>query len=113
MSEKTYIKNVVHAQVHELAGLVEYQEGQVVSRTLSQTQGLSMTLFAFDAGEGLSGHSAPGDALVHVLDGKARVTIANKEYQVGEGQVIVMPAGVPHALDADERFKMLLTLVKG
>lgn len=112
MSPEVFIKNIDHSTIHDLAGLVEYKNGQVVSRTLAQNERLSLTLFAFDQGEGLSGHAAPGDAMVHVLDGQARITIADEVFQVGAGQVVVMPAGVPHALDADERFKMLLILVK-
>lgn len=74
---------------------------------------MSLTLFAFDAGEGVSTYTAPGDAMVHVLDGEALVDIDGKEMTVAAGQVVVMPANVPHAVTAKKRFKMLLTVIKG
>lgn len=106
------IKNIDHNQVLNLTDLVVYQEGQVVSRTLSQVKHISLTLFAFDAGEGISTHSAPGDAMVQVLDGVAEVTIGDEVFNVAAGESIVMPANIPHGLEARERFKMLLTLIK-
>ena len=112
MYRNTTIKNIPLAEVHDLAGLVDYQEGQVVSRTLSQNADVSLTLFAFEKGEGLSSHTAPGDALVHVLDGRAEVDIEGNKHAVSAGEMIVMPAGKAHGLEAPERFKMLLVLVK-
>ncbi len=106
------IKNITFSEAHTLTELVDYEEGRVVSRTFAQGPHYSLTLFAFDRGEGLSAHTAPGDAMVLVLDGTARVTIGGEVIQVGAGQVVVMPADVPHALDADERFKMLLILFR-
>lgn len=106
------IKNIDMAKVLDFADLVSYQEGQVVSRTLAQNNALSLTLFAFPIGEGISAHTVPADALVQVLDGEAKVTIDGQEYRVGAGQAIVMPQGKPHALDAEQRFKMLLVVVK-
>lgn len=106
------IKNIPFSDPQNLAGLVDYQEGQVVSRTFSQSPALSLTLFAFDKGEGLSAHSAPGDAMVLVLDGTARITIDGQPMDVTAGEVVVMPADVPHAVDADQRFKMMLILVR-
>ncbi len=106
------IKNIDHNEVLTLTDLVTYQEGQVVSRTLSQVKQISLTLFAFDAGEGISTHSAPGDAMVQVLDGVAEVTIGDEVFNVSAGESIVMPANIPHGLEARERFKMLLTLIK-
>ena len=106
------IKNIDHNKVLNLIDLVSYQEGQVVSRTLSQVKQISLTLFAFDTGEGISTHSAPGDAMVQVLDGVAEVTIGDEVFNVGAGESIVMPANIPHGLEARERFKMLLTLIK-
>ncbi|THB69089.1 MAG: cupin domain-containing protein [Desulfovibrio sp.] len=106
------MKNIPKSEVFSAQDLVEYQEGQVVSRTICQTKAVTMTLFAFWQGEGISSHTVPGDALVQVLDGEAAVTIAGTEYLVAEGQSIVMPAGSPHGLEAKSRFKMLLTLVK-
>ncbi|WP_027180516.1 cupin domain-containing protein [Maridesulfovibrio bastinii] len=106
------IKNIPHSEIVKLAKLVQYQEGQVVSRTISQNQSVTITLFAFDKGEGLSGHSAPGDALVQIFEGQATITIDDKDYVLSSGESIVMPAGIPHALEASEKFKMLLLLVK-
>ncbi len=106
------IKNLAKGEVLDLAGQVEYQPGQVVSRTLAQNNALSLTLFAFPPGEGISAHTVPADALVYVLDGEARVTIDGQAHTVAAGQAIVMPQGKPHALDAIQRFKMLLIVVK-
>jgi quercetin dioxygenase-like cupin family protein len=106
------IKNIDMAKVLEFADLVSYQEGQVVSRTLAQNNALSLTLFAFPPGEGISAHTVPADALVQVLDGEALVTIDGEKFKVGAGKAIVMPQGKPHALDAEQRFKMLLVVVK-
>ncbi|MCB0165807.1 MAG: cupin domain-containing protein, partial [Anaerolineae bacterium] len=102
------IKNIPISEVVNLSGLVEYQTGQVVSRTLAQNSSVSVTLFAFAAGEGLSAHTASGDALVQVLDGEALITIDNQEMSVPAGQVVVMPANIPHAVAAPTDFKMLL-----
>lgn len=106
------IKNISFSEPQQLADLVEYEEGRVVSRTFAQNPALSLTLFSFAAGEGLSMHTAPGDAMVHVLDGEALVDVDGKEMTVGKGQVVVMPADIPHSVTAVRRFKMLLTLVK-
>lgn len=105
------IKNIDFSKVIEFDSLVHYQEGQVVSRTLSQGKNLSVTLFAFDKGEEISSHSSSGDALVYMLDGQAEITIGDEKFTVKRGQAIVMPAGVPHSLMAEERFKMLLIVV--
>ncbi len=99
-------------EVYELAGLVDYAEGAVVSRTLRKTAGGTVTLFAFDAEQELSEHTAPFDALVHVLDGEGQFVIAGQSHTVKTGQVVIMPAGVPHAVSANKRFKMLLTMLK-
>jgi quercetin dioxygenase-like cupin family protein len=108
MKGGTFIKNITFAEPQPLLDLVDYQEGRVISRTLAQNSVMSLTLFAFDAGEGLSTHSAGGDAFVHILDGEALITIDSKENLVRTGQVIVMPANVPHSVHATQRFKMLL-----
>ncbi|RJO60588.1 MAG: cupin domain-containing protein [Dehalococcoidia bacterium] len=91
---------------------VEYQRDAVVSRTLLDKKAGTVTLFAFDAGQGLSEHTAPFDALVQVLDGEAEVTISGKAITVKQGEMVVMPAGKPHALRAIKRFKMLLVMIK-
>ena len=106
------IKNIPISEVVNLSGLVEYQTGQVVSRTLAQNSSVSVTLFAFAAGEGLSTHTASGDALVHVLDGEALITIDTQEMTVPAGQAVVMPANIPHAVTAPTDFKMLLVIIK-
>ena len=112
MENQVFIKNIPFSEPHNLAELVDYAEGRVVSRTFVQKPSLSLTLFAFDAGEGVSTHTAPGDAMVHVLDGVATVEIDGKEMTVSTGQVVVMPANIPHSVTAVKRFKMILALVK-
>jgi quercetin dioxygenase-like cupin family protein len=100
------------SQVRALAGLVAYQPGAVVSRQVIAKPTGTVTLFAFDKGEGLSEHSAPFDALVNVLDGQAEITISGKPHRLAAGDAIIMPANEPHALKALERLKMLLVMVK-
>lgn len=105
------MKNIDLASPLSLAALVTYQQGQIVSRTLVQNRAVSLTLFAFDTGEEISSHESKGDAMVQVLDGRAKITIGDGVYQLSGGETVVMPAGVPHALEAVEPFKMLLTVV--
>ena len=105
------MKNIDMASPLSLPALVTYQEGQIVSRTLVQNRSVSLTLFAFDTGEEISSHESKGDAMVQVLDGTAKITIGGEVYQLKAGETVVMPAGVPHALEAVEPFKMLLTVV--
>ncbi|RLC31605.1 MAG: cupin domain-containing protein [Deltaproteobacteria bacterium] len=112
MDKPVRIKNITFSEPHVLRDLVEYNEGQVSSRTLAQNEALSLTLFAFDKGEGLSTHAAPGDALVQVLEGEVQLNIGGKEVTANPGEVVVMPADVPHSVHAVTRFKMLLTVVK-
>lgn len=100
------------AEKVELASLVAYQEGSVVSRTLVEDRAGTVTLFAFDEGQALSEHTAPFDALLHVLDGEALVTITGGESRLSAGEAIILPAGKPHAVRAPRRFKMLLTMVR-
>ena len=92
---------------------IEYVAGSIVSRTIARQKGGSLTLFAFDAGQELSEHAAAFDAFVQVLDGRAEITIGGTRVLVGAGETVNMPANVPHALRANERFKMLLTMVRG
>lgn len=106
------IKNLEHAVPAKLADLVAYEDGKVASLTLAAQPGVGMTVFAFDAGEGIGGHSAPGDAMVFALDGEGEITIDGTPHKLTAGEAIVMPAGHPHAVRAVTRFKMLLTLVK-
>lgn len=96
----------------DTAGLVAYEEGAVVSRTLIKKAAGTVTLFSFDKGEELSEHTAAFDALVTVLDGVAEVTIAGSVHRVAAGQSIIMPGGKPHALKAVERFKMMLVMIR-
>lgn len=110
MSNKI-MKNIDLASPLSLASLVTYQQGQIVSRTLVQNRAVSLTLFAFDTGEEISSHESKGDAMVQILDGTAKITIGDGIYQLSAGETVVMPAGVPHALEAVEPFKMLLTVV--
>ena len=102
----------ITAQVLTLADLADYQEGSVVSRTLVKQEQGSVTLFAFDRGQGLSEHTAPFDALVQVLEGEAEVTIDGQPHRLHAGEMIIMPADKPHALKAPRRFKMLLTMIR-
>lgn len=105
------LKNIDKAQALVLKNQVAYQQGQVVSKTLAQNQALSITLFSFDKGEGISAHKSKGDAFVTCLDGRGKITIDDKEYFLTEGQSIVMPAGHPHAVYGEMQFKMLLVVV--
>jgi quercetin dioxygenase-like cupin family protein len=98
--------------VNDLAGLIAYQEGAIVSRTLIKKPTGTVTLFAFDQGQELSEHTAPFDAMVQVLDGEAQVTIGGNPLRLASGQIVIMPANVPHALKATGRFKMLLTMIR-
>lgn len=104
-------KNINKAEILSLKEQIEYQAGQVVSKTLAQNNALSITLFAFDKGEEISTHESGGDAMVTCLDGTGKVTIDGIEYILNEGDSIVMPAKHPHAVYAEERFKMFLTVV--
>ena len=100
------------AEPSNLEGLIDYQEGSVVSRTIIDKKAGTVTLFAFDADQGLSEHTAPFDALVHVLEGQAGIRIALDDHEVKAGQVLLLPAGFPHALRAHTSFKMLLTMIR-
>lgn len=99
-------------EVRNLVEMVAYQEGSVVSRMLLKRPSGTVTLFAFGAGEGLSEHTAPFDALVYVVDGAAEIEIAGRTYHVHAGETITLPANVPHALRAVEPFKMLLIMLR-
>ena len=107
----TGIKNMEQAAVLTLKEQVAYQPGQVVSKTLAQNDALSVTLFAFDKGEEISTHESGGDAFATCLDGVGRITIAGVQYELHEGESIVMPARHPHAVFGQEQFKMLLVVV--
>ena len=104
------LKNIEKSTVLTLKEQVAYQPGQVVSKTLAQNDVLSVTLFAFDKGEEISTHAAGGDAMVTVLEGTGRFTVGGQEFLLHEGQTLIMPKDIPHAVYGQERFKMLLTV---
>jgi quercetin dioxygenase-like cupin family protein len=96
----------------KLTDLVSYQEGSIVSKTIVEKKAGTVTLFAFDEGQGLSEHTAPFDALVWILEGEAKVTISGKSHRLREGEAILMPANQPHALEGPGKFKMMLTMIR-
>ena len=100
------------AKASNLEGLIDYQEGSVVSRTIIDKKAGTITLFAFDENQGLSEHTAPYDAMVYVLDGEVDVTISGKQVRLKQGEITILPANQPHALTAKTKFKMLLTMIK-
>jgi quercetin dioxygenase-like cupin family protein len=110
MSKKDISKLV--AKASRLEGLIDYQEGSVVSRTIIDKKTGTITLFAFDENQGLSEHTAPYDAMVYVLDGEVDVTISGKQVWLKRGEMTILPANQPHALTAKTKFKMLLTMIK-
>lgn len=110
MNEK---KNLEASRAVRLETLVDYAPGAVVSRTIAQSPAGTLTLFAFDEGQGLSEHSAPFDAFVQVLDGEVLLTIGGEAVPAQAGETVRMPADVPHAVQARRRFKMLLTMIRG
>ena len=101
-------KNIEKQTKLELKNLVAYQEGQVVSKTLVQNDIVSMTIFSFDKGEEISTHAAGGDAMVTVLEGRGRFTVANDVFYLETGETLIMPKDIPHAVYAEEQFKMQL-----
>ncbi len=103
-------KNIKKQEVLSLKEQVAYQEGQVVSKTLVQNELVSVTIFSFDQGEEISTHASGGDAMVTVLDGKGRFTIGGQVYYLEQGQTIIMPKDIPHAVYGEEKFKMLLVV---
>ena len=107
----SYIKNINHEEVLSLAKEVSTQPGQIVSKTLAQNNFVSLTLFAFSKGEEISTHESKGDAMVTVLEGQGKFTVDGKEYFVSAGETLIMPAEKPHAVYAQEAFKMLLTVI--
>lgn len=111
MSEQDRVSAIVTG-VKQLVDLLQYQDGSIVSRVLLKNKGGTVTLFAFDQGEGLSEHTAPFDALVVVLDGEADVEIAGEGFKVRQGETITLPANRPHAVKAAAKFKMLLIMIR-
>ena len=105
-------KGLSGGEIVEAAGLVNYQDGSIVSREIVKKPTGNVTIFAFDEGQGLSEHTAPFDALVHVLEGEAEISIAGKPHGLHGGEMILLPAQQPHALKALKRFKMILTMIR-
>ncbi len=105
------MKNIKKGEVLTLKDEISYQDGQVVSKTLAQNEVHSITLFSFDKGEEISTHKSGGDAFVTCIDGVGKITIDGEEHIIKEGESIVMPAGHPHAVYGEEKFKMLLVVV--
>jgi len=99
-------------KINDLVNLMNYQEEAIVSRTLIDKKTGTVTLFAFGVGQGLSEHTAPFDAMVHILDGESEITISGNPYHLKAGEMIIMPANEPHALKATTDFKMLLTMIR-
>ena len=104
--------NELTGKPFDAAGAVAYAPDSIVSRTIVDSSAGTVTFFAFDAGQGLSEHTAPYDALVQVVDGEAKISIGGQAHTVRAGQLILMPANVPHAVRAEQRFKMMLTMVR-
>ncbi len=100
-------------EVYKINGAIDYQDGGIVSKQVIKNSAGNITLFAFDKGQGLSEHTAPFDAVVQVIDGESEVIIGGKKHAVREGEMIIMPANVPHALNALVPFKMCLVMLKG
>ncbi len=103
-------KNIEKQKKLQLKNQIDYQPGQVVSKTLVQNDTVSMTLFSFDQGEEISAHASGGDAMVTVLEGTGRFTVGGEVFFVNEGETMIMPKGIPHAVYGEERFKMQLTV---
>ena len=95
-----------------LTSLVDYADDSIVSKTVLDKLAGTITLFAFDKGQKLSEHTAPYDAVVQVIDGKAQLTIGGKDVEISAGEIIIMPADIPHSVNAKEKFKMLLTMIR-
>ena len=111
-TSKSIIENSIVAHLAPLVSLIDYQTGSVVSKMLLKKPTGSVTVFAFDEGEGLSEHTAPFDAMVYVFDGEAEIVIAGTPHRLAAGEVIIMPANKPHAVVAVKKFKMMLVMIK-
>lgn len=113
MNDKTKSKSALPpSQAFDLVKLVDYANGAVVSRTIAENDSGTITLFAFDEGQNLSEHTAPYDAFVQILDGRAELVISGQAVETSAGQIVLMPANIPHAVKAQGRFKMLLTIIR-
>jgi quercetin dioxygenase-like cupin family protein len=115
MSGKEHKASVLQScmgKAQNLQNLVEYSTDSIVSKTILDKQAGTITLFAFDKGQKLSEHTAPYDAVVQILDGKAQLTIGSEDVEVVSGQIVIMPGNVPHSVAAQEKFKMLLIMIR-
>lgn len=110
-SKNTVLKSCV-AKAAELNSLIDYSSDSVVSKTIIDKSVGTLTLFAFDAGQGLSEHQAPYDATVQIVEGKAVLKIGGKKVNASAGDIVIMPANVPHSVQAKEKFKMLLIMIR-
>jgi quercetin dioxygenase-like cupin family protein len=108
MSESSFEKS----RIYQLKDSVNYSDGAIVSKIITKNNAGNVSLFAFDKGQNLSEHTAPFDAIVQVVEGHGRIIIDGNEYRMQDGDIIIMPANIPHAVEAVERFKMLLTMIK-
>jgi len=108
-TEATFATETIFNLLHE----IEYSKGGIISKQIMKNQVGNVTLFSFDKEQGLSEHTAPFDALVQIIDGKAKIIIGGRPHIVEAGEMIIMPANISHALHAEEQFKMLLTMIKG
>jgi len=104
--------NDIRGKAINLAGGIDYATGAVVSKTLLDKKAGTLTLFSFDAGQGLSEHTSPYDATVQIIDGEAELTIGGKMVKANSGELVIMPANIPHSLRAEKRFKMLLVMIR-
>lgn len=105
------LKNIEYAKILKLEEELTYQPGQIISKTLVQNKNVSLTLFSFDKGEEISSHTSEGDAMVTVLDGTGRFTVGEEVFILNKRETLIMPAGIPHAVYGEDKFKMLLTVI--
>ena len=112
MTKQSNIDDKLLARKNSLAQMLDYSENSVVSRTIIKKETGTITLFAFDAGQGLSKHSAPFEALVEIIDGSAEIIIEDDAHSLEKGEAIILPANIPHAVNAEKQFKMILTMIK-
>jgi quercetin dioxygenase-like cupin family protein len=110
--KKSKVLDACLAKSQDLGRLIEYSADSIVSKTILDKPVGTITLFAFDAGQRLSEHQAPYDAVVQIVDGNALIVIDGKDIEVGTGELIIMPGNVPHSVKANEKFKMLLTMIR-
>lgn len=111
-NKKQAVNESLLAKANNLEGLIDYQKDAIVSKTIIAKKTGTVTLFAFDAGQGLSEHTAPYDAMVHIVDGEGEITIADNGIGVKKGEMVILPANKPHSVKALSKFKMLLVMIR-